>query len=417
MNDPAGSTADVATDFHLDAPSFARNFDEVVSDLHARCPVVHSEGQGGYWVAAGFDDVRDIAQNWEVWTTTHGYEPNREVTDADRLIPLEVDPPYQTRWRSKLGPHFSPRAIRSCQPKIREMAHELVDAFVENGSCEFIDEYAAKLPGTVFFGALLGVPLQDLPYLHKAADSAVRGPKEDQPAEWGKLAAYLDGYLREREKSEPRGDFVDAVLEGVDGEDGLPVTWADKVMVMVDLLSGGLATTTYLLAGVAQFLATDPTARRRLQNDPALHEGAVEEFARIYASILAIGRTASRDTEIAGQPIKKGEMVMLSWAAAARDPHQFSNPNEIDIDRKIPMNIAFGSGPHRCIGIHLARLQALTTLEVLLERIPDLSLGEGDAPTMTHSLITRDMDRLSLRFTPGSRHHEAAEVLDQHNPF
>jgi cytochrome P450 len=208
--------------------------------------------------------------------------------------------------------------------------------------------------------------------------------------------------MLERQKN-PRGDFVDAIIEGVETDEGEPAPWLHKIFVMVDMVAGGLATTTFLLGGLAHFLAIHPEDRKRLADDPALRPNAVEELIRYYSSILALGRTATRDTEAVGQPIKEGEMVMLAYAVAARDPRQFENPNMIDIDRQVPTNIAFGYGPHRCIGNQLARLNAVTAMDEMLRRLPDLQLAEGGEPTWFHSTVTRDILSLPVTFTPRPR--------------
>lgn len=391
------------TDFDLDSKEFSENFEAVASAVHQGCPVARSEAQGGYWVVTGFDDLRAVGSDWQTWTNTDGYEPNRLGTDDARLYPLEIDPPYQTRWRTKLGDYFSPRSIRAHKDSVRQHVNAQIDNFIEQGSCDWVDAFAAHLPGTVFFSTMLQVPLEDLPYLQAAADQAVRGPVEGRGDGWNKVGAYLNDYLQQRQKEAPRGDFVDAVLDGVDTDDGEPAPFLHKIFVMVDMFAGGLATTTFLLAGLAHFLATHPEERERLIADPSLHAGAVEEIIRVYSSVLALGRTATKDTEIQGQEIKKGEMVMISYALAARDPRHFDNPHEVVIDRKIPMNPAFGYGPRRCIGSHLARLQALTTLEEMLRRLPDIRLAEGAVPTFFHSTVTRDITTLPVEFTPGDK--------------
>lgn len=391
------------TDFDLDSAAFSDNFEGVTAALHAGCPVARSESNGGYWVVSGFEEIRRIAQDWATFTSTNGFEPNRAGDDNARLYPLELDPPYQTRWRQKLGEYFAPREVRARAESIRSNVNELLDAFIENGRCDFIADFAAHLPGRVFFSTMLGVPLTDLPYLQQAAYEAVRGPFEGRPEGWNKVGAYLENYLHEREQQPRRGDFVDAILEGVNTEDGEPVPWRHKVFVMVNMLGGGLETTTFLLGGIAHFLATHPDEARRLAGDPSLRPAAIEEIIRLYASVLAIGRTATRDTEIAGQRIAKGDMVMLSFAAAALDPRAFDNPHSFELGREIRTNIAFGSGPHRCIGQHLARLEGLMTLEELLRRVPDLQLADGRSAKITHSTITRDMTELPLVFTPGQR--------------
>ena len=169
------------------------------------------------------------------------------------------------------------------------------------------------------------------------------------------------------------------------------------------MLAGGMTTTTFLLAGVAEYLATNPEGRARLAADPGMHPRAVDEFARYYASILALGRTAMEDTTVAGVPVAKGDMVMLAYSMGCRDPRVFENPNVVDIDRKVTGNLAFGFGPHRCPGNHIAKLQAQVTLQEMLRRMPDIRLADGGDSVVSHSTVTRNWDTLPIVFTPGPR--------------
>lgn len=389
------------TDFDLDSPEFTAEYEQVLGDLVAKCPVAHSDVAGGYWVVSRYDDVRDCAQDWQTFSSEGGFEPGRGGEEGGaKLYPVELDPPYQTRWRTALGPHFGPRAVRSRADSIREQVNALIDGFVESGETDVVESFAAHLPGRVFFATFLGVPLSDLPFIQTATDNAMRGPMEGRGEAWGQVAGYLDGYLRMRQDEPPRGDFVDVVLAGVEDHDGNPCSWEHKLYVMIDLLAGGIGTTTYLLAGMVQHLATHPEDRARLAADPASWPGAVEELIRYYGSIVALGRTATRDTEVAGQAIAKGDFLMLSFAAACRDPRVFEDPHTVDIDRKIAVNPAFSFGPHRCIGSHIARLEATITLEEVLRRLPDLRLAEGSTPVYSNSTITRNLDSLRIAFTP-----------------
>lgn len=392
-------------DFDLDSPEFAEHYEDVLESLVAKCPVAHSNVAGGYWVVSRYDDVRNCAQDWQTFSSEGGFEPGRGGEGGAKLYPVELDPPYQTRWRNILGPYFGPRAIRSREQSMREQADALIDTFIEDGRCDFVEQFAALLPGRVFFATFLGVPFEDLPAIQTATDTAMRGPMEERPAAWEHIAGYLNSYLEMRRDSAPRGDFVDAVLEGVDDHDGNPASWEHKLFVMIDLLAGGIGTTTYLLAGMAHFLATHPEERERLAADESHWDNAIEELIRYYSSIVALGRTAKRDTEVAGQKIAEGDFVMLSFAAACRDPKVFDNPHEIDLNRKIAVNPAFSFGPHRCIGSHIARLEARVTLGRLFERMPDLRLAPGGDPVYSNSTITRNMDRLVIEFTPGRKLH------------
>lgn len=391
-------------DFDLDSPEFRDHYDEVLGELLDKCPVAHSNAFGGYWMISRAEDVRRCAQDYETFTTAHGFEPNRSNEEGGlKLYPLEIDPPYHTRWRSALGPFFSPRAIRSREPNIRAQANYLIDTFIEKGSCEFVDEFAAQLPGRVFFGSFLGVPFSELNFIQKATDTAMRGAASERAAAWGVVAGFLTDYLKSREAEPQRGDFVDAVLAGVNTDDGEPCPWNHKLFIMIDMMAGGLGTTSHVLATIAYYLATHPEDRERVIADPQLRPNLVEEVIRVYAPIVAVGRTATRDTEVAGQQIKEGDFVMLSQAAASRDPRLVTDPLTVNLDRPAPINLAFSYGPHRCIGAHVGRLQARVALEEILRRMPDFSLPDGYTPVYSNSSVARNMDELKLVFTPGSR--------------
>jgi cytochrome P450 len=119
--------------------------------------------------------------------------------------------------------------------------------------------------------------------------------------------------------------------------------------------------------------------------------------------VTALGRTATKDTEIAGQHIAAGDLVMLCEGAACRDPSVVANPAEVDLDRRVPLNLAFSYGPHRCVGAHVARLVMKVALGEVLRRMPDLAVAPGQEPTFSNSGVSRNMDTLPLVFTPGER--------------
>jgi cytochrome P450 len=400
---------DYENEFDLDSPEFQDRFEEVSQEILAKCPVAHSQALGGYKVVFRDADIRAVASDWQTFSNRFGFEPNRNGDDNARLYPLEIDPPYQARWRSALGAHLGARTVARSEENIRAHANDLINDFIETGECDFISQYAAPFPGRVFFSTILHVPLDDLPFLQQATDDAVRLPiaEDETPEEygakrqegWNRIAAYLEDYLRKRQEEPPRGDIVDVILQGVDTDDGEPAPWKHKLFVLLDVMSGGLATTTFALAGLVDYLATHPEVRARLEADPSLHKNAIEEFLRYYASILAIGRTAMKDTEVAGRRVEKGEMLMLAYAVACRDPRIHENPDEIDIERPITSNLAFGWGPHRCPGNSIARLEMRITLEELLRRIKNFEVLESTP--ITHTTISRNWDALSLKFTPG----------------
>ncbi|HVE25394.1 MAG TPA: cytochrome P450 [Sporichthya sp.] len=392
------------SDFDLDSPEFNENYDEVLDTLLEKCPVAHSKAFGGYWFVSRAEDFRRCASDYETFTTTHGFEPSRSNEEGGlKLYPLELDPPYHTRWRSALGEYFSPRAIRSRTDNIREHTNFLLDELIESGECDFVDKFAAQLPARVFFGSFLGVAFDELTFIQKAVDDAMRGKPEVRPAAWGTVSEWLISYLKQREAEPPRGDFIDAVLTGVVDETGEPCPFEHKLFIMMDMMAGGMGTTSHVLASMVHHLATTPGVRQRIADDPSLRPLYTEEIIRVYAPIVAVGRTATRDVEVAGTQIKAGEFVMLSQAAAAIDPRFVPDPRTVNIDRKAEVNLAFSYGPHRCIGAHIGRLQMNVALDELLRRVHDIEIVE--TPVYGNSSVARNMDVLKIRYTPGKREY------------
>ncbi|WP_181780272.1 cytochrome P450 [Pseudonocardia pini] len=399
------------TDFDLDSPEYTEHYDEVLDALLDRCPVARSEAFGGYWVVARAEDFKRCAVDHKTFTSTRGFEPahGNEGDGGMKLYPLQIDPPYQTRWRQALGPYFGVKAVAPLEAGIREHADYLIDSFIERGSCDFVAEFAAQLPARVFFGSFLHVPFDRIGPIQKATDDAIRGPGEGRGAAWGIVGEFLTGYLQERAEQPPKGDFVDVVLAGVETDEGEPAPYEHKLFTMIDFLAGGIGTTSHTLASMAHHLTTRPDHVERLVAEPELRDNAVEEIIRIFAPVTALGRTATVDTEIAGQKIAAGDLVMLSEAAACRDPRVVDNPSEVELDRRVPVNLAFSYGPHRCIGAHVARLVMRTALDEVLRRMPDLKVAPGEAPMFSNSGVARNMDTLPLVFTPGAREVVAAE--------
>jgi cytochrome P450 len=169
------------------------------------------------------------------------------------------------------------------------------------------------------------------------------------------------------------------------------------VSVLVDMTFGGIATTTFVMAGGIHYLATHQGAREALLDNPDMMGSAIEEFARVFPPVVALGRTCTRDVELAGTQMKAGDFVMLAYAAGSRDPRAVERPRTIDIGRASVLHSAFGVGPHRCIGSNLARLELKATFEEWLKRIPDFGIKPGTAPVFQTGFL-RSMRSLHLVF-------------------
>jgi cytochrome P450 len=387
---------DLFNDFDLDDPRFNDHFFDILDDMVAHCPVARSNVGEGYWLVNRQADVRRVGQDPRTFSSAKGYQPNRPE-GLPYLYPEESDPPIHTAWRQKLNQFLSPKAVAPYEERIRADANVLIDRFIDRGECDFVSEFGAKLPGWAFFKNVLGVPVEDLDMLVDGVEQGTFAPPAERAAHFAKVFGYLGNYLAVRKDEPPRGDMVDTIAAGVTYADGTPSAWDDQVSILVDLTFGGIATTTYVMAGAMHHLATNPAVRETLVDNPELMAGAVEEFVRVFPPVVALGRTCTKDVEVAGTQMKEGDFVMLNYGAASRDPRVVQNPGEIDISREAVLHSAFGVGIHRCIGSNLARLELRATFEEWLKRIPDFALKPGTAPS-TETGILRTMKNLQLVF-------------------
>lgn len=387
---------DIFRNFDLDDPTFNDNFFDILDDLVEGCPVARSNVGDGYWLVTRQEDIRRVGQDWKTFSSAGGYQPNRPP-DLPYLYPEESDPPKHTAWRRALNPHLSPKAIADYDLQIREDCNALIDRFIDRGECEFISEFAAKLPGWAFFKNVMGVPVEDLDMLVAGVENGTFAPPEERAGHFAGVFEYLGSYLEKRSKEPPRGDMVDLIAGGVEYEGGGEAPWEDRVSVLVDLTFGGIATTTFVMGGATHYLATHPQELAELVADPEGIPRAVEEFVRVYPPVVALGRTCTKDVELSGTEMKKDDFVMLMYASANRDPRVVDNPTDIDLKRESVLHSAFGVGVHRCIGSNLARLELKVTFEELLRRIPEFTLKAGTEPEYETGFL-RTMKNLHLSF-------------------
>ena len=387
---------DFQTDFQLDVPALSEHWDAIVVAVHAAtCPVLRSTVGEGYYVLTQDADVRQAGRDWETFSSTSGFMPNRPE-GMPYWYPVECDPPFHDNLRSHLNPHLSPRAFNHREPEIRAHAEALVDAFLADGKADLVAQFSSVLPGVVFCDLVAGIPLEDLPELTHQLHLGLLGPVEGRGAAMSAAQAYMSDYLHKRQNEPKRGDIVDAILE-VD----LPgYEWDDRTGTLSQLTLGGVGTTGHVIASALHWLAERPDMRERLRQPGAIGQRVIEEWVRIFQSSPHDGRRVTQEVEIAGTTFQKGDYVVLGYGEACRDPEVFENPREVDIDRFPNPHIGFGTGPHRCIGSHLARIQVRVAIEVFLDKIPDFTLEPGFTPGYETG-ITRSMTELRVEFPAG----------------
>ena len=379
MNNPE-RLAHLANRFDIEDPVFAEDFEATLAHLVSNCPVAHSQVGAGYRVLNRYADVRRCAQDWRTFSSADGWMLNPPEGNIP-ILPEDLDPPYHSNWRCVLNPFFRLESVATLEAQARGYARELVRQFAAQGHCEFIADFAAQLPGLILFKHLLIVPVEKLPELFLDIERYSFGPVADRAAAFGRVYAFLEALLERSEAVDGNpDDLLGMILTGVDDASGQPCAWADKVHTALDVVFGGLATTTHAMAGAVLELARDADLRRTVLTVPGKLDGMVEETVRMYAPVVAVGRTVRADVTVAGEQFTAGDRIALNFAAASRDPSVCENPGVFDAARKEIVHTAFGVGPHRCLGEHLARLEIRVTVEEMLRQIPDFHLPPGARP-------------------------------------
>jgi cytochrome P450 len=380
---------------HL-SDELAQTLPETMERMRSLCPVAHSDAHGGFWVVSGYEGVLSVAQNWDAFSSAHGLSITSSPTVV-RNLPVEVDPPEQRVYKRLVNPYFTPAAVARYEQPTRELVTRLIDAFIDAGGCEFMDDFARPLPSRAFFELVINAPAEDM---EKVAYLASKSSTPHDPAArecWMGLHAWIKDFVRQRREQPPRGDVVDAIVNA--SFDGRPITEDEMIGAVQLLILGGLETTAGVLGLMLVRFCRQPEIPELLRANPALIPDAVQELLRLETSFVSVGRTAMRDTELAGASIKSGDKVLIHWASANRDGGEFDEPDTFDPHRERNRHLSFGVGPHRCLGSNLARLNLRIALEELLTRLDDIRLAEG-AEIRYHAGLTRSPLSVPITFTP-----------------
>ena len=369
-------------------PGLVRTFDYItdqsfVAEPYAGCTalmadaprIFYSPGFAGGWIITRFEDVRAVLQDAETFSSKGiANVVPREDGQSFSLIPLELDAPEHGKYRVMLNPIFAPREIDRLEADIRRVSTNLIDAFVDKGSCDFVADFARPLP-TAIFVRMMGLPEDRTAQFIKWTEQIIHShnPQLQKEAADGVLGLLMSLFAERRRV--PTDDLIGKLVRlEIDGK---PISDNDMCGFGFLLFIAGLDTVTSSLSNIFRYLAEMPELQSRLAKDPSLIPNAVEEFMRAFSSVNT-GRVVARDIEFQGVQMKAGDKVLCFMSAANRDAGEFEQPEQVDIEREASRHLAFSSGPHRCIGSHLARREMRIALELFLARIPQYSLVSLD---------------------------------------
>ncbi|HTT53741.1 MAG TPA: cytochrome P450 [Streptosporangiaceae bacterium] len=321
------------------------------------------------------------------------------------LVPIAFDPPEHTRYRRILQPFFSPRGVAGWLPEVRALARELIGQVAPRGHCDLVADLAVPLPAQVFL-TLFGLPVEDRDRLNTWKEALLRnkppGPGETRFERAVRLGAELYEYLVEHVAQRRQDGSTTGLLGQLLAAQPGPDRLTDEEIYGLSFLFvlAGLETVTSALSTAFAVLASQPGLRARIVADPAVIPAAVEELLRVDGPLLYVPRVTTRDVEVAGQRIPAGTLVQVAVAVADRDPAGHPDPDVIDFGRQ-ERNLAFGGGPHRCLGSHLARMEMRVALEEWHRRIPDYELAPGPPPRVSWPAGVVGIGHLPLVFPGG----------------
>ncbi|RCG28921.1 cytochrome P450 [Sphaerisporangium album] len=390
-------------------PEFVAHPYDVYRELRETAPVSFFEPTG-QWLVARHQDVNAALRDRRLGRSylhvasheEYGREPEPDFQEpfwrVIRAGMLDVEPPVHTRLRRLVSKAFTPRMVEELRPRVRRIAGELVDAFVERGGGDLIAEVAEPLPVTVI-AEMLGVPESDR-HLLRPWSADICGMYELTPSEEAQHTAvraasefsdYLAGLAAAR-RADPGDDLISALAQVVDEGDRL--TEEELIGTCVLLLNAGHEATVNVTGNGWWSLFRNPAELERLRTDPSLLPSAMEELMRFDTPLQMFERWVLQDITIGEVEIPKGVEVALLFGSANRDPAVFADPGRLDLGRKDNPHISFGAGLHFCLGAPLARVELAESFGALLRTAPKLELVEE--PAWKPNYVIRGLESLKV---------------------
>jgi cytochrome P450 len=356
----------------------------VLEDPHARMrslileapPIFFSPYNGGHWFVTRKKPIVDITMNPEVYSSSNPGEHSKEATGGLSLLPISVDPPQHTMYRTPLNQPLSAKSVAGLETAIRAMTNELIDKVLAAGRCDFLPDIAEPLPVTLFL-KLAGMPTNRLAEFRELALQAASATVE--PATRAETFKRIAGILAETIKARQDKREDDLISRLLDANlDGRNPTFHEMMGYSILLFLGGLDTVVNALCFGVRHLARDQELQAKLRADPSLIPGAIEELLRLYG-IASIPRRVTRDTVCHGVQFKQGDALLLLLPAANYDDAAFPNPEQFILGRT-EQHMTFNTGPHRCVGLNLARLEMKVFYQEWLKRVPPFRLDPQAPP-------------------------------------
>jgi len=360
--------------------------------------------QRGFWAVSRHRDVIEVSVDQKRFSSERGTVLMQDM-EEDRIGQLRLwiinqDAPDHTKLRKLINKGFTKRMIHNMESHIRKLTGEIIDRVARTGECDFVESIASELPLLVI-AELIGAPVEDRTKLFDWSNKMVGfedpefGDETVATETMGEMLAYA-AHLGGLRRADPRDDLTSVLVHAeVDGQrlDELSFN-----MFFILLVMAGNETTRNAISGGMLALSEHPDQRKKLLDDPSLMEVATEEILRYVSPVITMRRTATCDTELAGQTIRENDKVVMFYPSANRDAEVFENPSQFDVTRDPNPHLAFGWGPHFCLGASLARAEIRIMFSELLSRLPDIEVC-GPVRRL-RSATVNSIKSMPVRFTP-----------------
>jgi cytochrome P450 len=349
------------------------------------------------WYLTTTETVQFAHRNPEIFSSARAFD---SLGSPVPLIPIATDPPDHVRYRRVLDPMLAPRVVNAMEDDLRAQIQELIDAFVDRGECDVMEDIARLYPTQVIL-TLFGLPLEDrdqfIEWTESIIGASAAGVAQATPEQLeGAMAlfGYLQSHL-DQKRANPGDDMLSRVLE-LSGEDA----WTDEELLGMCFLFviAGLDTVTATIGFVMYHLARRPDLRERILADPTLTTPFIEEVLRLELPAPTTPRVTTREVTVNGVTIPAGAYVLLVLGTVNRDATRGEHPDEIDLAQEGRGHLSFGGGIHRCLGSHLARRELRLVVEEFHKRIPDYHIPEGAEPRIKWPSATLHFTSLPLVF-------------------
>ena len=349
---------------------------------------------GGHWIVKTFDRIAQIVTDPEYFSAREMQIPR--IDNPPFFIPLSLDPPENLPFRRAMAPMFGPVAIKALEPRMRELAAQMVAAVVDKGHCDFQADVSKIFPVTVFM-ELMGMDLTRLQDFRHLAEAFFHVNNDAE--EIGRLSGLILGEMKALidEKRERPDDKLMSHFIGVD-IGGRTMSEEEILAMSFVLFLGGMDTVTNVTGFAYQQLAQMPDVQARLAADPALVGAFADEAIRLFG-VVNTPRLVVKAKDIGEAKFRPGEMVLSILCVGSRDPAKFDKPNSFDLDRKRAAHLTFSTGPHLCIGHVLGRAELRILTEEWVKRIPAFAATPGERHAFRMGTVMA-LENLPLEWVP-----------------